>query len=602
MSERLQQVYERAQVELTGDTHGWIHTWLAAVGAAAGIVLSVAPWNFFPLAFFALIPMLVVTQHTTDGQVFRRAWLFGILTNLGGFPWVVGLVVKFGGMPPIVGFVLLLLLAMQQGLVPALGFWFARKIERGFGWRHGMALPFGYVAAEFLMFMIFPWRLGHSQVYHLSFLQLAELGGVHLMTFVLVLVNAGLYDLIRRIRQDGRQAWKEAYVAQAAIGLFLVSELYGAVRIEQVEAHEATLDTITVGLVEGDIEIEDKWDPHKYPTNLYTHQDLSKKAVEEGAELIVWPESAYVSSSYYFVEREGARLKRSAGLPRELYQLPPSDVDLAPTAKADARLGLVPGEREAPQRGFRSALLMGAGPYRRTTDEEKAFLPPQRDGQPRAFLEFNSAILLDKDGYVEGIADKYVMMPISEGIAGAQWLWSNFGINLYAIVPDAGLFGRGDGPTVLTHQRTADNAVQPTARIGILNCYEDLMPSFVRKMGRQQPDFLLNQSNDAWFGRNLEPDQHMALAVPRSVEARTSLVRSTNTGVSAFIGASGRVNARTSVVDPEYLVYDVPLNPSSRTPYRLFGDWIAWLSWGALLTSLVALIRQRPFRKTTTAG
>lgn len=595
MGGELRAALARAEAEHAGEPEGGFHMLLAAFGGAAAVVLSVAPWNFFPLAFIALIPLLSVTRHASDRSTFRRAWLFGILTNIGGFPWVVGLVVKFGGMPPFVGVLLLLLLAMHQGLVPAIAFWLARKVERGFGWRHGYALAATYVLAEFLVPIIFPWRLGHSQVYHLAFLQLAELGGVHLMTFVVVLVNVALFDWIRRIRAARKHGTAPTpTIVYATIALLVLVEMYGVLRIRSVEAAQTSLPTLRVGLVEGDIEIEDKWNPRLYEKNLFTYQKLSAEAVEKGAELIVWPESAYTQSVYYFQTEEDGPVERNYVLPYDLFRLLTSPEPLANTAQADARKVMPPPHRNAAQRGFEAPLLTGTTILRETTEEEKQSLPPRRDGRPRAHLEFNSSILLAKDGTLEGMAHKYTLMPISERIPGADWVWQTFGVNLYQIVPESGLFGRGDGPTVLEHQQERPNDEDARSiRIGMLNCYEDLMPGFVRKMGKQEPQLLLNQSNDAWFGRYIEPDQHMALAVPRAVEARTWLVRSTNTGVSSFIDASGRVRDRTSVVDAEVLVRDVPLKTSSMTPYRMLGEWVVALAALLCATGLMRRWRQR---------
>lgn len=580
MSGELRAALARAEAEHAGEPEGWFHMLLATLAGAAAVVLSVAPWNFFPLAFIALIPVLSVTRHATDGQAFRRGWLFGILTNIGGFPWIVGLVVKFGGMPAPVGVLLLLLLAMHQGLVPGLAFWLARKVERGFGWRHGYALAATYVLAEFLVPIIFPWRLGHSQVYHLSFLQLAELGGVHLMTFLVVLINVALFDWIRRIRKarrDGSRATPAIVYLTAA--LFISAEVYGIVRVRSVEAQQQDLPTLRLGLVEGDIEIEEKWDPSLYDKNLFIYQQLSQEAVEQGAELVVWPESAYTHSLYYYQRSEDGPVERNAAIPDDVFRLLTSDEPLENTASADARKVIPPPLRTAAQRGFDAPLLTGTTVFRETTEAERTDLPPRADGSIRTHLQFNSSILLDREGYVEGMAHKYSLMPISERVPGADWVWQTFGVNLYAIVPESGLFGRGDGPTVLEHHIETENEHdERVARIGMLNCYEDLMPGFVRKMGKQEPQLLLNQSNDAWFGRHIEPDQHMALAVPRAVEARTWLVRSTNTGVSSFIDASGRVRDRTSVVDAETLVRDVPLKTAARTPYRILGEWVVMLA------------------------
>src|SRR5690554_6390617 len=129
----------------------------------------------------------------------------------------------------------------------------------------------------------------------------------------------------------------------------------------------------------------------------------------------------------------------------------------ANTREADARKILPPGARDVPQRGFDAPLLTGTTIFRYTSPEEEAALPPRGDGSPRKYLQYNSSILLDREVRFQGMAHKYTLMPISEHVPGADCVWKTFGINRYAIVPESGLFGRGDGPTIIEHQATLAN-------------------------------------------------------------------------------------------------------------------------------------------------
>lgn len=591
MNDVRRRAFEAAQQDHQVEAEGIIHTWIAALIAAVAVVLSVAPWNLFPLAFLAFIPMLAITRGISPAKAFRRAFLFGILVNLGGFPWVIDLAVNFGDMPPVIGVLLLFLLAIQQGLIPAFAFLGARYVERWRGWKHGMALPFTYVAIEILWPMAFPWKIGHSQVFHLSFLQLAELGGVPLMTFVVLLVNVGIYHWIREVRAG--QSWKDLPVVMwVALGAFAFTQIYGLARISAVDVQQNALPTLRIGMVEADIEIEDKWDARLYERNLFTHQKLSEDAVEKGAEFIIWPESAFELSQFYYQETADGPVRPKSVIDKSVYRFPPSSTPLERNYEIDQRQQLVPSARLTPQRGFRTPLLAGTTLFRTTSIEEMERLPPNSRGAQRRYLFFNSTMLLDADGVVQGTADKVTMMPISEEIPGAQLVYDLTGINLYAIVPSSGLFGSGEGPAVLSHTFKTKE-LEREARIGILNCYEDLMPHFVRGMYEQRPNILVNQTNDAWFGRALAPAQHMALAIPRAVEARTWLLRATNTGVTAFIDATGRVQKRSSTRDAENLVMDVPLKPVANTLFRQTGDLFGWLCVAFLGWSVLIELRRR---------
>ena len=575
------------------EPEGLFHTALAVFFGAAAIVLSFAPTSWIPVAFIGIVPVLSVTRGATDAQVFRRALAFGFLMNLGGFPWVAKLVADFGGFPFAVGVLLLALLCVHHGLVPALAFWVARKVERALGWRHGYALPMTWVAAEFLVPIIFPWRLGHSQVFHLNYLQLAELGGVHLMSFGVVLINVGVYDAIRSARAgELRSVWQLPRIAWLSIGFLVFAELYGAARVRQVEASESELPTLKVALIEGDIPIDEKWDSSLFHRNLILYQKLSVEAEEQGAELIIWPESSYELGDFVYIGADSDELQSSTVLHHDVRQFPQSTAPFGLT-----EFGLPKVDRVAPQRNFTTPLLTGTTTYRDTTPEELLTLPPISRDVPRRHLFFNSVVMMDEEGVVEGVVDKVVLMPLSETFPGGVWIYDTFGFNVFEVLRTVGLFGSGDGPAVMRHK--VDPALESSGvlRVGILNCYEDLMPGFVRTMQRNHaPHFMVNLTNDAWFGREMAPSQHMALAVPRAVEARTWLLRATNTGVSTFVDASGRVLQRSSVYDPEILLHDVRLKPASRTPYVAFGEWVATL---CISFSAIGLFRRYRQRKET---
>jgi apolipoprotein N-acyltransferase len=132
--------------------------------------------------------------------------------------------------------------------------------------------------------------------------------------------------------------------------------------------------------------------------------------------------------------------------------------------------------------------------------------------------------------------------------------------------------------------------------LGPLICYEDILPSFTRRVAKLRPNALVNITNDAWFGRTAEPYQHLALAVFRSVENRLEMVRAVNTGVSAHIDAAGRVRARTDSVDPaetpnappSTLLVDLALLEGGGL-YRHVGDLFGF----GCLVALAALVTRR---------
>jgi apolipoprotein N-acyltransferase len=180
---------------------------------------------------------------------------------------------------------------------------------------------------------------------------------------------------------------------------------------------------------------------------------------------------------------------------------------------------------------------------------------------------YNSALLTDAKRKIVGSYDKSVLVPFGEYIPFGD----TFPI-LYDWSPYVSRFQRGVSAEPLRLGRHL---------LSVSICYEDIFPVQVRKLmrgGREHriPEVMFNLTNDSWYGNSTEPMEHLALATFRSIEHRRSLVRVTNTGVSAFVDPVGRIVSRTGIWTKEVLVDSIPLM-KGRTVYALFGDWIGWL-------------------------
>jgi apolipoprotein N-acyltransferase len=208
-------------------------------------------------------------------------------------------------------------------------------------------------------------------------------------------------------------------------------------------------------------------------------------------------------------------------------------------------------------------ILFGAGVRRRVGDHER---------------ELNSALLADADGKIVGRYDKHYLLPFGEFIPFGETFPS-----LYARSPNSGHMIPGDSvkPLVL--------AGHP---ITVLICYEDILPWFVnRAVSEGRPELLVNMTIDTWFGRTIEPWEHLALAQFRAVEHRRYLVRSANSGISAIVDPEGRVREHGGLFDEEALLGEVRLM-APVTVYEVVGDAPFYL--GALVIGAMAMFRRRP--------
>ncbi|HEY3357411.1 MAG TPA: apolipoprotein N-acyltransferase, partial [Polyangia bacterium] len=159
-------------------------------------------------------------------------------------------------------------------------------------------------------------------------------------------------------------------------------------------------------------------------------------------------------------------------------------------------------------------------------------------GSRRERFPYNTALMMDETGTITGSFDKVFLLIFGEYVP----FYAEIEKYITQFVPEAGNFARGKDPTVFPFKQY---------KLGPMICYEDIIPEFGRRLAQLRPNLLVNVTNDAWFGATSEPYEHMALSVYRTVEHRLDMVRAVNTGVSAYIDATGRVYKKSKSVDPQ---------------------------------------------------
>ncbi|PSL19794.1 apolipoprotein N-acyltransferase [Shimia abyssi] len=173
---------------------------------------------------------------------------------------------------------------------------------------------------------------------------------------------------------------------------------------------------------------------------------------------------------------------------------------------------------------------------------------------------YNSAVLMDAQGQVAQVYDKHHLVPFGEYIPLGNML-SWFGIRGFASQHGDG-YSAGSGPVVMD--------LGKLGKALPLICYEAVFPQDVGGAA-ERPDFLMQVTNDAWFGNFSGPYQHLAQARMRAIEQGLPMVRAANTGVSAVISAKGRVTAFLPLNEEGYI--DAALPPAATpTMYSRTGD------------------------------
>lgn len=264
---------------------------------ASGVLLTLPFLSFSlgPVAWIALVPLLIALA----GRTFREGFLLGLLT---GAVWAYG---SLYWLYPVTapGY---LVLSLYLALYPALwSGWIARLSNRRPGWLW-WAVPACWTALEFLrtyLFTGFPWNLlGVSQVRSLSLIQISSLTGVFGVGFLLVLVNttiaSGVIFLYRREKGGDGNLTRPAGIIPA--GILLTAVLFYGQRSLARVTPVPEAEPLAVTLIQGSIRQELKWTPGLAPGHYLTHLDLSRRALAEGSDLLIWPESAL---PYYLEEQ-----------------------------------------------------------------------------------------------------------------------------------------------------------------------------------------------------------------------------------------------------------------------------------------------------------
>jgi apolipoprotein N-acyltransferase len=193
----------------------------------------------------------------------------------------------------------------------------------------------------------------------------------------------------------------------------------------------------------------------------------------------------------------------------------------------------------------------------------------QVDGRQRYL---NSAFLLSPSGENLGRSDKIHLVPFGEYVP----LKSLFPF-LDKLVAGIGDFSPG----------TVNPLSMNDHQIGVLVCFEGIFPELARNYVRKGSDLLVNITNDAWFGRSSAPDQHLAMTRFRAIENRIWVARAANTGISAFIAPSGRIQGKTAVFEEAVTVARAGLGAGDSL-YTRFGDVFPGLF---LAVSILWLVR-----------
>ncbi|MCC7243460.1 MAG: apolipoprotein N-acyltransferase [Acidobacteria bacterium] len=247
----------------------------------------------------ALVPLLVALSGwrgragVLPGHTFHRGFLLGLLTGAVHFAgtvyWTGATVRTFGGLPWPVAILTTLLLILYMSLFVAMTAGVTGVLVRCIGWA---GLPLGaaaWVSFEYVrgfLFGGFPWiPLGNTMVTLLPIAQLASAGGVYALSLFVGLINVGFALMVVSTPRGRRTAMA------LTLALVTLVSIWGGLRLSSNTLVESGTP-VRVGLVQANIRQEDKWNGAKAGAIVDRYLALTRTAIAEGAEFVIWPESA----------------------------------------------------------------------------------------------------------------------------------------------------------------------------------------------------------------------------------------------------------------------------------------------------------------------
>lgn len=538
------------QAKTTAPAGKWQFFVRYRLGILSGILIGTNYIPFYPWAeFFCLTPLLLFwwTRAANKRQAFIAGWLAQFILNLIGFHWIAYTAVEFGHFPLWGGILSLVGFASIAHLYFPVAGVSAHWLIHRFGLK-GKSSLFVY-ALVFALFdrhfpKIFPWHFGYPWLWAgWPGAQFSDVIGFEGLNVLTILVNAlvawAVVEGLLKFAGARRKPW---LIAGAAAALVVTVNLLGWGRESAWKQTDAELKVLAIQGNIGNFEklmVELRSDFGVPIVQKYVHMSRLALNQHPEAELMIWPETAF-----------------------------PSHLDRAFLNQ------FLPMQVRSFLRETHMPLLTGA--YSNQWGRRDVF---------------NGLFYLDANG--EEPIDPYRKTILL--VFGETFPFSEYIPYMEKLFPDQGSFTRGSGPKILNLDlpaRTPGNQQQRIA-VGAQICYEGLYPWFSAQLAREGAQLFANVTNDSWFWKPFEPNQHLYMTLARALEFRRPLFRSTNTGITTAILATGEILEKSPLGEEWSGVFRIPyLKNPPHTFYERYGA--AW-PWILILTLVLVLALGRRF-------
>lgn len=479
------------------------------------------------LSWFAFVPLLISIRDLSPRDSFRIGLLTGCVHYLTLMYWLAHTMQAYGNLPFFVSIPVLFLLATCLGLYVALfSFITVRHLKSPA--RFLIFLPALWVSLEYLRALVLtglPWGfIGHTQFNNLHLIQISDIFGTYGISYIIVQTNGVCFMVIQWLKGNHwrTEAIGKYHVIGSIIGLTSILALAWSYGMWRI----------------GSID------------SMIRNAPLETVSIIQGNidQAIKWDPKFQTATTHKYI-----------ALSRRIIKDGP-DLVVWPETATPFYFGYNPRLTKLVERGIREigkGFLIGSPSFLRKENRVQYY---------------NSAYLIDGKGSTVGKYDKAHLVPFGEYVPFKKWFPF-----LGKIVAHIGDFTAGKkGKTIQWGKH----------RMGVQICYEIIFPDLSRHMVKNDAGYLVNITNDAWYGRTSAPYQHFSMTIFRAVENRRSLVRAANTGISGFVDPVGRIMASSELLKEEVMTERIPVL-EEKSLYTRFGDLFAQ---ACLVTTLLLVL------------
>ncbi len=520
--------------------------WLAVLSSL--LQISIFPnFNLDLLAWVFLVPLFFSLEGKTSFQCFIICLIFGSLSAAGTTYWLYPTVTGYFEQPLLKGIV------FATGIqIFFAGFYFALfgLIYSILSSTTNLSLRILLVSSSWVVCEYFrstlltglPWELvAHSQYRNLFLIQISDITGVYGLSFVIVSINFAIYLIVKSCLQKNIpariQIKKYKFVLLPALLLLLVI-FYGKMRVAEY--------TIT--------------------SDNSTKTDTDEKAYIRISVIQGNIKSNYRWRSAYY----GRNLRKYLNLSKKALRhgaqiiIWPENAINFYLEKEHFHLTRI---RQMLKKA-NACLIVGGPRYEKAGANQHIF--------------FNSAYFITPEQGIAGLYDKIHLLPFSE----------------YDFVKSINLYGeerKVDSQKYISGRQYSVFSFLNT-QFSVLICYEIIYPHLVRHFVKKGASFLINISNDSWFGKGAGPFQHLSLSIFRAVENKVFLMRASTTGISAIIAPTGKIR-KASRLFQEAILTDRILPRMETTFYTEYGDLFAGACILLTICAITAILLKRTILK-----